>query len=76
MSASATWASRTRRPGEPRVIDWAVATIGGDAALAGRAREALTREMRRLLRKLDVLLDPGDERAREGLAHLVALAGE
>ncbi|PCC69111.1 hypothetical protein SAMN02745121_08887 [Nannocystis exedens] len=60
---------------ELQLLDWAVATIGRDAAHAERAREALTRESRRLLRRLDARLDPGDARTSELLAHLDALTG-
>ncbi len=64
---------RERGDDEVQLVDWAVATIGGDAALADRTREALTHASRRLLLKLNVSLDPGDERTRELVAHLDAL---
>ncbi len=64
---------RERGDDEAQIVDWAVATIAGDAALVERTREVLTRESRRLLLKLDARLDPGDERSRELIAHLEAL---
>lgn len=64
---------RERGDDELQLVDWVVATIGGDAALVDRTRERLTREERRLLLKLDLRLDPGDERNAESIKHLDSL---
>ncbi|MFY0531732.1 hypothetical protein [Nannocystis pusilla] len=60
---------------ELQLLDWAVATIGRDGALAERARDALTSEDLRLIRQIDTRLDPNDPNASQIITHLAAITG-